>query len=243
MNSKELPLHKRIDLHFVWIGLPVAIVIGAGAWLGVPGLIIPMALLLFAFAISIAYVWVMLPIRKSLRVFATTLASLIFLYAGYLFWFVFAVDIAVRFVNSNDYPLGGDRLKVAAVVTNRGKPTSLTHWKATLRTENGKTFDSIPVRLIGDSVSLYDEGHQITYYALPDCDLRIETSKALQTGDTDYGIASFVFHGLTSNGLSSNTLLRLEARDMLGRTIRSRYVSLANIQSNDIFACKEVKQP
>ena len=238
------PYYRRPDLHFVWLGLPFAIVMGAGAWLGVPGVIIPMALLLLAFVSVILYVHVMIPVSGLAKGFIYPLVLAIFCVLAWTFWFVFAVDMKVRFVTGKDNN-GMEELRFAVELTNRGKPTGLTHWRATLVDSSGNTYTGEPLRMTGDTVEIEDANHMKTLYALPDCDLRFQTAKALQSGDSDYGIADFLFRTFPARPVPMDTTVILEANDMLGRTISSGKIpfSAVTAQPRDVFPCREVKQP
>lgn len=244
MKQEGLPLYRRVDLHFVWLGLPIAIVIGAGAWLGVPGAILPIFLLALALIACIVYVWVMLPIKNVIGKSAlSVLVVCAFGVIGWFFWFVFAVDMKIQLLDGAASPSGGEEVTIAAVLTNRGKPTSLTHWRATLTNPDGSQFIGEPLYLPGDSVQIEDAGHQISYYAVPDCDLRFETTRALQTGDSVYGIAAFLFRNDPAGKLPPGTKIRIEAIDMLGRTIAGQdfVLSAINAQERDVFACRQVR--
>jgi hypothetical protein len=237
------PYYRRPDLHFVWLGLPFAIVIGAGAWLGVPGVIIPMALLLVAFVSTVLYVHVMIPVPIIAKGFIYALVITLFSALAWAFWFVFAVDMKVRFVTGQDNN-GMEELRFAVELTNRGKPTGLTHWRATLIDSSGNTYIGEPVRMVGDSTEIVTGSHVKMLYALPDCDLRVQTAKALQSGDSDYGIADFLFRTYPARTLPMDTRVVLEASDMLGRTISSGKIPFAivNAQPIEVFPCREVKQ-
>jgi hypothetical protein len=239
------PLYRRVDLHVAWIGLPVTVVIGAGAWLGVPNVIIPMVLLLFAFAASITYVFVMIPVSTAKRVLFSIVVVAIFWVIGWAFWFVFAVDMKVKYLTGSKDPRGGEEVRFAVELTNKGKPTSLTHWRATLIDSNGNAYIGEPLQLTGDTVEIEDANSVKTLYALPECDLRYQTVKALQSGDSAYGVAAFLFRNYPAQSLPLDTKVTLAATDMLGRTISSGEIQLSTIaaQPRDIFPCREVKAP
>ena len=242
MGNKPEPVHRRPDLHFVWIGLPFTILVGAGAWLGVPGMIIPMVLLIVAWLLFVSYFWVMWPQWGKKRFIAQMAATLLCAGCAYLFYFVFVVDMHIRFLDGKAYYNLGEEVDVAMDLVNRGKPTSLRHWRAVLIDADGHESVGEPLTLYGNSVSIQDQGGHKASYALPGCDLVSETVKALQTGDSEYGVAAFLFRDYPGKALHPDTRVKIEATDMLGRTVSSPAFTLPEIasQPREVFPCQEI---
>ena len=235
-------INRRLDLHFVWIGLPVTILIGAGAWLGVPGIGIPMALLFLVWLLLTSYFWVMWPQWKRWRYIAIAIATLACVGCAYLFYFVFVIDMRVRFLDGKAYYNQGEEVYVAVELTNRGKPTSLTHWRAVLIDTVGKKSIGEPLILQGESVPIQDAGGHKSNYIIQDCDLVFNTVKAMQTGDSAYGVAAFLFRNYPGKALPPDTRVKIEATDMLGRTVSSKPFTFQEIESQprEIFPCREI---
>jgi hypothetical protein len=99
--------------------------------------------------------------------------------------------------------------------------------------------------MTGDTVEIEDASHAKTLYALPDCDLRFQTAKALQSGYSVYEIADFLFRTYPARPVPMDTRVVLEANDMLGGTISSGKIPFAAVsaQPREVFPCREVKQP
>jgi hypothetical protein len=242
MANKPEPFHLHPDFHFVWIGLPFTVLIGAGAWLGVPGMIIPMVLLIVAWLLFISYFWFMWPQWGKKRFIGQAAATLLCAGCAYLFYFVFAVGMNIRFLDGKAYYSQGEEVDLAVELVNRGKATSLRHWRAILIDAGGHESIGEPLTLYGSSVKIQDqEGHR-TDYVLPDCDLIFETAKALQSGDSVYGIAAFLFRGYPGKALSPDTQVKIEATDMLGRTVSSQPFTMREIagQAREVFPCREI---
>ena len=137
---------------------------------------------------------------------------------------VFAVDMYVRFasISKDDHfpqPGGGSSVRLAVKLTNRGKATSLTEWRAYITMPDGTRVDGQLRELAGDSVPIQARNATApTYYALPECDLGIETAKAMENGDSIYGITDFGFP-VSSTRNWNQVKITLLATDVLGRTI------------------------
>lgn len=241
-NNKE-PIHRRPDLHFAWLAPPLAIVIGAGAWVGVPGLIIPMALLVFALACMVAYVFVMIPVSRGARRLIAVIVVTVFCGIAWLFWNVFTVETKVRYLNGFRRPSDGMmEVRVAVQALNKGKATSLANWKAELIDPSGKIYEGEAIDMTGESVDIQTANGGKNFYALPDCDLRFETARALQTGDSVYGIVDVAVPGYPGQTISLDTAIRITATDMLGRKITTGNSLLHDILNyNDVFACRHVE--
>ena len=244
----ELAPYKRLDLHFVWLSLPVAIVIGAGAWLGVPNVATPLVLLFFAWLISVAYVWVMVPARPGARAAIVLLTTFAFCAVGWTFWSLFKVDARIRMVNVMPDPRGGVDVELAVELTNRGKSTSLLHWREELVNPDGKVYVGSPMRLVGTFIDIYDGANQRHLHSLPDCDLTLETVRALQTGDSVFGIIAATFRDYPMPGnhqLDMNTRVELRASDMLGRTVSTGSNSIREVagENLELFSCRVPEKP
>jgi len=235
--------YRRLDLHIAWLGGIFAIVIGAGAWLGVPNAMIPMALLVISWLCAILYAFVMVPWPFG-KALSSVFLTVLFCIVGWWFWNVFAVDLQVRFINGVKDPSGGEEIRFAVELTNRGKSTSLQHWRAELIDSGGNVYEGDPLRMSGETVEIEDANHSKSLYALPDCDLRFETVRAIQPGDSVYGIADFVFRGYSARPMPLDMRVRLEATDMLGRKVTSGDILFSKVdnQPRDIFPCREIKQ-
>ena len=132
-----------------------------------------------------------------------------------------------------------EALRFAVQLTNRGKPTSLTSWKAHLTLDDGRVFSREVQYLDKDGAEIEDANHNKIIYAIPECDLTVETVRAMQTGDSVFGIIAFGFFDLPSGPVPLNTKVTLQATDMLGRTIKSQEIQFAEVNKNprDVFPC------
>lgn len=242
-NNKREPYHHRPDLHITWVGAVLAILIGAGAWLGVPGMIIPMALLALAWIGAVAYVVVMIPSSHLTKSLLSVFVTAVFAGIAFLFWNVFTVSMKVVRISGYAYPRGGEELRFAVELINKGKATSLRNWRSQLIDPNGQIFEGEPLRMSGESVEIVDADQSKTLYALPECDLRFETVRVLQTGDSAYGIIDFLFRGYPAQAVPLDMKVKLEATDMLGRTITIGAVQFSEVnkQPADVFPCRELK--
>jgi hypothetical protein len=235
---------RRPELHIAWLVAVATVVIGAGTWVGVPSVIIPMALLFVALTGAIAYIFVMFLWSRAVKAILAVLVAAVFGFIGYSFWSIFTVEMNVRIITGSAYPGGGEDIVFAVELTNKGKATSLTKWRAILVTSDGKRFEGEPLRFSGDSVQMAGANNWKTSYKIPECDLRFQTIRALQTGDSAYGLVSFVFRDYPAQSLPLDMKIILQAKDMLGRTITSRDILVGEVdrQPRDVFPCAEITQ-
>src|ERR1700693_3072141 len=119
------PYYLRPELHVAWVSLPVAVVLGAGTWLGGTNFIIPLAFVAIAWATLVVYVFVMLPVRIMWRCAIAIAATVSLTAVGWAFWDLFTVDAKIRFINGGLRDGLGEELSFAMELTNNGKPTSL----------------------------------------------------------------------------------------------------------------------
>lgn len=239
VNKKEPEPFRRLDLHFVWLGLPIAIVIGAGAWLGVPSVIIPMALLVIALAGVVSYVYVMIPISRTLQTVIALIVCIGFSGIAWSFWDVFTVDAQIRKLTGSADPRGGEAVLFAVQLTNRGKPTSLKKWSAQLIDSGGNVYKGEPLEMNTETIEMMGTDQIKVSYVLPDCDLQFETARALQTGDSAYGIIAVRFPGYKAADIPLDATAILTAIDMLGRKITTGRTLLRDINGpRDVFPCR-----
>lgn len=168
---------------------------------------------------------------------------------GYLFyscWFVFLIDMNVRFVTGRKVSRNGksnEQVDFAVELINRGRATSLTKWKAVL---TGPTVGSVRGEVLKINrgwIKILGSDKESATYIMPDCDLIFETSRAINSGDAVYGIVSFNFD-IPGAPLPLSTTVTLQATDMLGRTIKSRPIAFLEVEKmpRDVFPCRE-KRP
>jgi hypothetical protein len=204
-----------------------------------------MVLLIVAWLLFVSYFWVMWPQWGKWRLAVIATATGVCFYFAYLFYFVFVIDMHVRFLDGKAYYNQGEEVDVAVELTNRGKPTNLSQWRAILIDAKGKESMGEPLTLHGEFVPIQDAGGHIANYMIPDCDLVFSTAKALQAGDSSYGVAAFLFRNYPGKSLPSDTRIKIEATDMLGRTVSSKpftFQEIAN-QPREIFPCREFISP
>jgi hypothetical protein len=226
------------------VGLIFAAIIGALSIVGTTVMWFPELLLLVAFFISI---WELLAnARKHQWHAAKTRVCVIlligvFAWLAYVTWFVFKVNMQVRFITgapSVSNGINGEHLRFAVKLTNVGRATSLTSWEAFLLMPDGTKVRG-EITNQGETVDITGSDRLTTKYILPDCDLVFQTVRAVQTGDSVYGIVTFWFK-IPPQSMPLDTLVQLEATDMLGKRITDEAIKFADINSfsRDIFPCR-----
>ena len=165
---------------------------------------------------------------------------LVFVWLFYITWFVFVVHIQVKFAGGfpvNDDGVSRMELRIATKVTNIGRPTTLGPWKAYISVPGEKDIWGEIRAMPGDSIELSGREKVPKKFALPDCDLSFETTRAVQTGDSVYGIVTFWFPFAT---LPDNAKFTIQAEDMLGRTVEDRAISIDEINHKpaEVFPCR-----
>jgi len=168
----------------------------------------------------------------------------LFLFLSWTVYYVFAVSTQVRFISGGETVVDGrsmELLNFAVQLTNKGRATSLTHWRASLSMPDGSHVEGIPNSFTGETVDIRDDHGAVTRYSLPDCDLAFETARAVQNGDTIYGVISFVFD-TPPRTMPLTTAIQLRATDMLDRDSLSQNFLFGDVNKipRDRFPCRIV---
>jgi hypothetical protein len=169
-------------------------------------------------------------------------AFLILIWCVYSAYYIFAVQMNVRTVTARGIAVGQNTfadVEFGVQLTNRGKPTSLTAWKAFLITPDGKKITGEIQRFEGEGATVIAHSGPPVTFALPECDLAFETVRAMQAGDSVFGLVLFRFYGAQASPLSPDTKVVLEARDVLDRKIDSQEIRFGDLNSGmpDLFPC------
>lgn len=231
------------------IALIAVLLTGAAAVIGVPVIWLGVVLFLCAWAVG-AYEIVIQAKKRQWKklhcLFQLGAAAFIGL-CLYSAWNIFVVKMNLRFITGGPVMYGNrnvEGLRFAVQLTNRGKPTSLTAWRSHLVMADGRKLTGEILYLSHqDSVETEDVSHNKTFYAIPACDLTLETTRAMQTADSVFGIIAFAFPDLQAETVPPDTKLILQATDMLGRNIESEEIKFEDLNKNprDVFPCP-VKQ-
>jgi hypothetical protein len=243
--DKDMVESTRAD-HIAWLIGIFAIPLGLGAWLGVPGMLIPMFLLSVAWVASLGYVHVMFACPTREKLILDLVFTAFFIGVGWFYWHVFIISLNIQMVNEARRPDGKTEIRLKVELTNSGRPTSLRKWRLTLVDEHGRAYFGRPLTLVGDRIEMFSEHGGSTIYALPDCDLYAETVRAMQSGDSAYGIADFLFPDLPfDRELLKGSKITLQVEDMLDRpiSIKGAPVSQIETQPTEVFPCKTITQP
>ena len=149
------------------IGLLLAAIVGAYAILGEPVMIVPM--ILFAVAWIVGAWEIFIQARKRhwhrLHWLCQVGAFVIFGFCVYSAYSIFLVKMNVRFITGGPMTQNNhtfEALRFAAQLTNRGKPTSLTSWKAYLVMANGQKVYGEEQYLDNDGAEIEDANHTKT---------------------------------------------------------------------------------
>lgn len=226
------------------ISLAVAAFAGAFAIVGNFIMIAPIALLVVAF-LAVFYevryrgkkhLWARW--KKNLAYFAVLVS---FLGSAYVAWFVFSVTMEIEVTTpfeGTDEGRSGEVIRFGVRLTNVGRPTSLRDWQAYLLMPGGRVIEGEINRLgPGDSVEIVYANRLSYHYMIPDCDLSFETSRAIQTGDTVYGIIQ-AFFAVEPHSVPRDARVILKAKDMLGRSIKTEPLVLGDPHQLRTFPCR-----
>ena len=238
--SEKQAKHRSFEL----IALFAALVVGSFSIVGGFQMLIPLALLVLAFivgtyelvSLSSYFSW-----SGSLRnVFVCVLVAAM-LACVWEEYHVFKIQMNIRMATGKAISGNAEQYTFEVELSNSGKATSLRDWKAELILADGTKIMGLPAGMHTESIEMQDQSRKSTYYKLPDCDLAIETTKAVQTGDSVYGIISFVFPGALPSIRDKRNRVELQATDMLGRRISSRLISFQDIADHErtVFPCFE----
>lgn len=202
-----------------------------------PSLLLGIALLCSVWELRVSsrrYNW-----RNSTTCVLFSLAIASFAFFFYVTWFVFVIHMQVRFITGNAVGRDHEELRFAVKLTNVGRATSLTSWRASLTMPDGHKVEGEIKEIAGETIAIEGADHISNKYVVPDCDLTFETVRAVQTGDSIYGIIIFNFAIPSNQPVPMETKVVLQAEDMLGRVISDRPIRFGDINSlhRDVFPC------
>ena len=226
------------------VGVAATAFVGASALVGDWSMTFPIILFSLALTFGLWEIWVRShahswPKKKTAVV--TVLLFILMGAIGFLAYDVFRVDVRVFFINlaeDDRESVHSTSVEMAVKLTNRGKETSLTEWRAYLTMPDGSRINGKLRELAGDNIPIRSANSAVpTNYALPDCDLGVETDHAMPSGDSVYGITEFAFPIPLKNIDIHRTTITLMATDVLGRAIHSSPITIALDSEPHNFPC------